>query len=86
MRFELFDHRITVVALYFYHAVLDGTTCATSSGTPVIRVTHLPPRPLVSRCTRTTPSPAGREAFCLAQVQAATGCRQSGQIRPLSVE
>src|SRR5690554_7780808 len=51
---------------------------------PLIVVTVLPPRPLVSRRTLATPSPAGICGW--PQVQASCGCRQSGHIRPASVE
>ena len=44
---------------------------------PVMVVTVLPPRPLLSRRTRAIPSPSGI-LVCL-QVQASTGSRHSGQ-------
>jgi phosphatidylserine/phosphatidylglycerophosphate/cardiolipin synthase-like enzyme len=76
--------------------VIDGTTAftgglnvsATSSGSarprPRTTVTPLPPRPLVSKNTRTTPSVGGATAFL--QRHCATGWRQAGHMRPASVE
>src|SRR3990167_7555730 len=57
---------------------------AASSATPLTRVTALPPRPLVSRETRTVPSPAGTGFW--PQVHCAPGWRQPGHMRPASVE
>src|SRR5690606_9841294 len=54
------------------------------SASPLMVVTVLPPRPLVSRRTRAIPSPAG--SCGRPQMQASCGCRQSGHMRPLSVE
>ena len=53
--------------------------------TPYTIVTFFPPRPLLSRETRTTPSvfPGMRAAL---QLQVATGWRHTGHMRPLSVE
>src|SRR5690606_32643609 len=53
--------------------------------TPLTTVTALPPRPLVSRDTRATPSPAGTGAR-FAHAHCAMGCRQAGHMRPASVE
>ena len=44
----------------------------------------MPARPLVSRETRTTPSPTGRLGAL--QVQAVMAWRHTGQVRPTSVE
>ncbi len=52
-------------------------------GTPVTTVTVFPPRPLVSRRTRTIPSPAGC-AFFLVHAQEAAALPQPGQTRPSS--
>lgn len=58
---------------------------AESSASPRITVTAFPPRPPVSRDTRTMPSPAGFAAL-FPHEHCATGLRQSGHIRPDSVE
>jgi hypothetical protein len=94
-----------MVALYFYHPVFGraarpagGFKLFTQSGQrtassakPRTSVTLLPPRPLVSRCTRSTPSEAALLAVAKARLLAAhwhcaTGWMQSGQMRPVSVE
>ncbi len=55
-------HSVNVVALNLDHAVFHRSTRSTSGpellgASPFTTVTALPPRPLVSRDTRTQPSP-----------------------------
>ena len=84
------DYPIAVVALDLDHPILDAATAAAQalelagkrgqlglgSADPRIVVTVFPPRPCVSRRTRTTPSPRG----------GAGGLCGAGAIRPLPVE
>jgi hypothetical protein len=68
-------------------ALPSAASAVVSKATPLIKVTALPPRPLVSRETRTTPSPAATAARAFAlHTQAFTGWWQSGHMRPDSVE
>ena len=69
----------------FLSCAASASSSAPASGTPVTTVTPLPFLPWVCRPTRTTPSPAGRPA-AFSQAQSATGCPQSGHIRPWPVE
>jgi hypothetical protein len=93
------DHALAVVALHLdgrrpSRSRRRRTACAAASrrrparrrrgSSPRTTVVVLPPRPWVSRLTRTVPSPARRGAA--PQRQAATGCRQPGHMRPASVE
>jgi hypothetical protein len=64
---------------------LDSRSAAASAARPLTTVTVLPPRPLVDLETRTTPS-AGATVRAWRQTQLLTGWRQSGHIRPASVE
>ena len=56
---------------------------ASSPGAPVTTVTVFPPRPFVSRRTRTIPSPASRVP-CFPQLHEETALPHPGQIRPFS--
>jgi hypothetical protein len=86
------DHTLHMVALHLDPVVLDSTARA-AGGTQTLAdrsqrggvepqattgVTDFPPRPLVSRLIRTTPSQAGTACAVARQVQALTGCRQPG--------
>ena len=51
-----------------------------------VTVTVLPPRPCFSRVTRATPSPTGTALASALPTQVATGWRQAGHMRPVSVE
>ena len=95
---EFVDQQFDMLALDLHHAVLETAAGAAAplqragqllsaspaSGRPLMVVTVLPPRPLVSRRTRAIPSPTG--ATACPQMQASLGCWQSGQCRPPSVE
>src|SRR5471030_2806319 len=74
----------TPVPQRFFNVVARAVSASRASGTPVMVVTVLPPRPLLSRRTRAMPSPSGIRVVL--QVHASTGWRQSGQCRPASVE
>lgn len=95
---EFVDQQFDMLALDLHHAVLEtapvpqrrfsalasSLSASPASDRPLMVVTVLPPRPLVSRRTRAIPSPTG--ATACPQMQASLGCWQSGQCRPPSVE
>src|ERR1700710_21663 len=69
----------------FLSCVPSFLSSAGSNTNPTITLTLLPPRPLVSRITRTMPSPLATGVCCL-QIHAVTGLLQPGHRRPPSVE